>query len=271
MTKEKDGSPIESGMTGRERMRIIITGASSGLGEALAFHYATSENELILIARREEKLNDVAVKCRSFGAQVETMVADVTDFELMQNIGKKCAGEKIDRIILNAGISVGHSGGVTPFEDFHRLFQTNFLSVHALLEPIIPKLIAQKSGEVVFISSLASLLSMPTSVAYSASKRALNAYAEGLRYQLKPYGIDVMTILPGFIDSEMTQKNRFKMPFLLSTQDGVKRITDAIASKKHFYPFPLRFYLMIRIALLLPQSLRDKIIYFTNFKKGNKL
>jgi hypothetical protein len=80
-----------------------------------------------------------------------------------------------------------------------------------------------------------------------------------------------MTILPGFIDSEMTRKNRFKMPFLLSTQAGVKRISDAIDKKKHFYPFPLRFYLMIRLLLLLPQPLRDKIIYFTNFKKGDKL
>lgn len=252
-------------------MRIIITGASSGLGAALALHYAQASNSLVLIARRSQKLEAVASQCMALGAKVEMIVADVSDFDLMKSIGEKLADSQIDRIILNAGISVGHSGGVTPFEDFHRLFQTNFLSVHALLEPIIPKLIAQKSGEVVFISSLASLLSMPTSVAYSASKRALNAYAEGLRYQLKPYGIDVMTILPGFIDSEMTQKNRFKMPFLLSTQAGVKKITGAIASKKHFYPFPLRFYLMIRIALLLPQSLRDKIIYFTNFKKGNKL
>lgn len=250
-------------------MRIIITGASSGLGEVLALHYATKENQLVLLARRENRLNDVAARCAVLGAKVEIIVADVNDFVQMQNIGMQLANTHIDRIILNAGVSVGHSGGVTPFEDFHRLFQTNFLSVHALLEPIIPKLMEQKSGEIVFISSLASLLSMPTSVAYSASKRALNAYAEGLRYQLKSYGIDVMTILPGFIDSEMTQKNRFKMPFLLSTQEGVKRITDAIAAKKRFYPFPLRFYLMIRFVLLLPQSLRDKIVNFTNYKKGS--
>jgi short-subunit dehydrogenase len=249
-------------------MRIIITGASSGLGEALAFYYAQAENELVLIARRAEKLEAVASRCIALGAKVEMIVADVNDFTLMRMVGEQLANSHIDRLIINAGISVGHSGGVTPFEDFHRLFQTNFLSVHALLEPIIPKLIEQKSGEIIFISSLASLLSMPTSIAYSSSKRALNAYSEGLRYQLTPYNIDVMTILPGFIDSEMTQKNQFKMPFFLSTQEGVKRITDAIAKKKHFYPFPLRFYLMIRLALLLPHFLRDKIVNFTNYKKG---
>lgn len=241
-------------------MRIIITGASSGLGEAMALHYATKGTELVLIARREEKLQQVAQRCRNKGASVETVVADVNDFEKMGEVGKQLTQTPIDRIILNAGVSVGHSGGVTPFEDFHRLFQTNFLSLHALLEPILPKLIEQKSGEIVFISSLASLISMPSSVAYSTSKRALNAYAEGLRYQLYGSGIHVMTILPGFIDSEMTQKNRFRMPFFLSTDAGVERIVHAIEQKKRFYPFPLRFYLIIRLTLLLPQFLRDRIV-----------
>lgn len=250
-------------------MRIVITGASSGLGEALALHYATKENTLVLIARREERLNGVAERCRAKGVQVETIIADVTNFPQMGEIGKTLALKPIDRIILNAGVSVGHSGGVTPFEDFERLFKTNFLSVHALLEPIIPKLMEQKRGEIVFISSLASLLTMPTSIAYSSSKRALNAYAEGLHYQLKPYGIDVMTILPGFIDSEMTRKNRFKMPFLLKTNEGVARILYAIERKKIRYAFPFRFALMIRIVLHFPQSLRDKIVNFLNFKKGS--
>ncbi|MBN2869985.1 MAG: SDR family NAD(P)-dependent oxidoreductase [Campylobacterales bacterium] len=250
-------------------MRIVITGASSGLGEALALHYAVPENRLVLIARREERLEDVARRCRVRGAGVETVVADVNDFERMRSVGKTLAQQPIDRIILNAGVSVGHSGGVTPFEDFERLFATNFLSVHALLEPIIPKLIEQQSGEIVFISSLASLFTMPTSIAYSSSKRALNAYAEGLHHQLCPDGVRVMTIMPGFIDSEMTQKNRFKMPFFMSTEKGIERIARAISKKKVRYAFPFRFYLMIRIVSMLPQPLRDKIVHFTNFKKGS--
>ncbi|MDD5158822.1 MAG: SDR family NAD(P)-dependent oxidoreductase [Sulfuricurvum sp.] len=249
-------------------MRIIITGASSGLGEALAIHYATCDNQLVLIARRVDRLNDVAQRCREKGAEVEMIVADVNDFKRMGEIGESLCEKRVDRIILNAGVSVGHGGGVTPFEDFHRVFQTNFLSIHALLEPMIPKLMEQKVGEIVFISSLASLFTMPTSIAYSSSKRAINAYAEGLHYQLKLYGIKVMTIMPGFIDSEMTQKNRFKMPFLMTTEKGIARITHAIERKKIRYAFPFRFYLMIRIVSLLPQSLRDKIVNFTNFKKG---
>lgn len=234
----------------------------------MALHYAAQGNKLVLLARRQEKLESLAQACRMNGAEVEIIVADVNQFEQMGLIGEKLSGDNIDRIILNAGISVGHSGGVTSFEEFHRLFQTNFLSIHALLEPIIPVMMDRRCGEIVFISSLASLISMPTSVAYSSSKRALNAYAEGLRYQLIPYGIEVMTILPGFIDSEMTQKNRFKMPFFLSTNEGVARIVKAIEKKKRFYPFPLRFYLMIKVTLALPQFLRDRIVNFTNFKKG---
>lgn len=249
-------------------MRIIITGASSGLGGALALRYATPENELVLIARRKEKLEKVARQCAEQGALVEPVIADVSDNDKMRELGRTLGERPIDRIILNAGMSLGHSGGITPFEDFEYLFRTNFLSLHALLEPMIPKLIEQKKGEIVFISSLASLISMPTSVAYSTSKRAMNAYAEGLRYQLYKTGVSVMNILPGFIDSEMTQKNRFKMPFFLSTDKGVERIVYAIEKKRHFYPFPLRFYLMIRIILLLPQFLRDQIVNYTKFKKG---
>jgi short-subunit dehydrogenase len=249
-------------------MRIMITGASSGLGEALALHYANNENRLVLMARRKERLENVAQRCRAKGAEVETLVADVNDFERMREVGEELSRGEIDRIIVNAGVSVGHSGGVTPFEDFERLFKTNFLSVHALLEPIIPKLMEQRSGEIVFISSLASLLTMPTSIAYSSSKRALNAYAEGLHYQLKPHGVTVMTIMPGFIDSEMTQKNRFTMPFFMSRERGVARITHAIKRKKIRYAFPFRFALMIRVVTLFPQPLRDKIVNFTNFKKG---
>lgn len=249
-------------------MKIVITGASSGLGEALALHYAHGKNQLVLIARRKERLESVAQRCRAKGAEVETIIADVNDFARMREVGEELSRGGMDRIILNAGVSVGHSGGVTPFEDFERLFKTNFLSVHALLEPIIPKLIEQKKGEIVFISSLASLFTMPTSIAYSSSKRAINAYAEGLHYQLKPHGIVVMTIMPGFIDSEMTQKNQFKMPFFMSTERGVARIAHAIERKKIRYMFPFRFALMIRIVSLFPQPLRDKIVNFIHFKKG---
>jgi len=105
---------------------------------------------------------------------------------------------------------------------------------------------------------------MPSSKVYSSSKRALNAYAEGVRYKYKPYGIKVITLLPGFIRSELTDKNDFKMPFFLETQEGVKKMKSAIDKNKEFFAFPFRFYLIIRILNLLPNFLRQRIVNLFN-------
>ena len=238
-------------------MKILITGASSGIGAALAKLYDKKGNELFLLARREDKLQELKSKF-SRAKSVELIKADVSDFELLQEQIRKIGA--VDMVILNAGISLGHSLEITPFNDFKKLYDINFLSNHAILEVLLPLFKARKSGKIVFISSLASLISMPTSVAYSSSKRALNAYAEGIRYKYKKDGIKVINILPGFIKSEMTDKNSFWMPFLLDTDKGAKRIYDAINKEKRFYPFPIRFYLIISILNLLPAFIKDKII-----------
>ncbi|HUH43208.1 MAG: SDR family oxidoreductase [Sulfurimonas sp.] len=238
-------------------MKILVTGASSGIGEALARLYAKDGHDLVLLARREDRLE--ILKSELIEAKsVELVVVDVIDFELLQKKIKLVSD--IDMVILNAGASLGHSLEITPFCDFKKLYDINLLSNHAILEVLLPQFCAKKSGKIVFISSLASLIFMPTSVAYSSSKRALNAYAEGMRYKYKNDGIKVINILPGFIKSEMTDKNSFKMPFFLSTENGAKRIYDAIKKEKIFYPFPLRFYLIISLFKLLPQFLRDKIV-----------
>lgn len=238
-------------------MKILITGASSGIGEALARLYAKDGHSLVLLARREDRLK--ALKSEITEAKsVELVVVDVSDFELLGQKIKLL--HDIDMVILNAGASLGHSLEITPFSDFKKLYDINLLSNHAILEVLLPQFKAKRDGTIVFISSLASLISMPTSVAYSSSKRALNAYAEGMHYKYKNDGIKVINILPGFIKSEMTDKNSFKMPFFLDTKSGAKRIYNAIAKRRVFYPFPLRFYLLISLLNLLPQYLRDKIV-----------
>lgn len=243
-------------------MKILITGASSGIGAELARLYANKENELILLARREERLKSLADELFPHAKSVQIVVADVTLFEELQEKIKGIGA--VDMVILNAGISIGHSHTITPFKEFKKLYDVNLLSNHAILEILLPHFIAQKSGKIVFISSLASLISMPTSKAYSSSKRALNAYAEGIRYKFKNEGIKVLTILPGFIKSELTDKNSFHMPFLLSTNAGAKKIVRAIEKNRKFYAFPLRFYLTICVLNLLPQFLRDKIVDYIN-------
>ena len=239
-------------------MKILITGASSGLGEELARQYATQNNELVLLARREDKLfklrSELFEKCKS----IDIVVADVTDFiPLQEKIDKIGA---VDMVILNAGISLGHTNGTPTIKEFQNLYDVNVLSNHAILEILLPKFQKQASGKIVFISSLASLFSMPSSKVYSSSKRALNAYAEGIRYKYQKENIKVINILPGFIKSELTDKNEFNMPLILDTKIGVNKIIKAIDKEKRFYAFPLRFYLIIKFLNLLPSFLREKIV-----------
>jgi len=243
-------------------LKILITGASSGIGAELARVYAKTDNELILLARRKERLQILQEELSLYAKSVEIIVVDVTEFDELQEKIKLIG--TLDMVILNAGISIGHSMDITPFKDFKKLYDVNLLSNHAILEILLPHFKAQKHGKIVFISSLASLISMPSSKAYSSSKRALNAYAEGIRYKFKKDGIKVINVLPGFIKSELTDKNSFHMPFLLSTKDGVRKIVKAIENNKCFYPFPLRFYLIISFLKVLPQYLRDKIVNSIN-------
>jgi short-subunit dehydrogenase len=238
-------------------LKILITGASSGIGKELSKLYATPENDLILLARREDRLYKLKLElCEA--KSVEIVVADVSEFDALQEKIRDIGA--VDMVILNAGISLGHSLEMTPFKDFKKLYDVNLLSNHAILEILLPHFKSQGSGKIVFISSLASLFSMPSSKAYSSSKRALNAYAEGIRYKCKPYGIKVINILPGFIKSELTDKNSFHMPFLLSTGDGAEIIKRAIDKNKKFYPFPKRFYFFILLFRLFPDFIKQKII-----------
>ena len=241
-------------------MKILITGASSGLGAEFTRQYATKENELFLLARRKERLEGLKKELQGKCKNITPICLDVTAFEGLQEQMKKLPD--IDIVILNAGISIGHSNVVPTIAEFKKLYDVNVLANHAILEILLPKISAKRSGKVVFISSLASLFSMPSSKVYSSSKRALNAYAEGVRYKYSPHGIKVITILPGFIKSELTDKNEFAMPFLLSTKEGVSRMKQAIDKGKEFYAFPLRFYLSIRFFNLLPSFLSQRIVNY---------
>lgn len=242
-------------------MKILITGASSGLGAEFARQYASLDVELILLARREERLKKLQNELRSKCKSVTLLPVDVTDFSLLQK--KIDAIGVVDLVILNAGISLGHSADTIPtIKEFQNLYNVNVLANHAILEILLPKLQAQKSGHIVFISSLSSLFTMPTAKVYASSKRALNAYAEGIRYKYVKEGLHVTVILPGFIKSELTDKNDFTMPFLLDTKEGVMRMKKAIDKGKEFYAFPLRFYLIIRFFNLLPSALSQRIVNY---------
>ena len=225
-------------------MNIIITGTSSGIGAELVKRYKKQGHNIFEISRRSEK-----------------HPCDVSDFDRLRTIIKEIVNEnEIDMVIANAGISYPHSTDFMNFDDFKNTIDVNFISVHALLENIVPQMKQNKRGKIVIISSLAGFVASPTSLAYSASKRALNSYAEALRNQLDPFNIKVINIQPGFIETEMTKKNRFKMPFLMNLEEGVDKVEYAIAKNKKEYAFPFVFATAVKTLSIMPNGIKDYIL-----------
>jgi len=234
-------------------LNIIITGASRGIGRELVKRYSKKADKIYAVARDGNKLESLAGEFKN----VKPVVLDLSDLKSVRKFGKEI--KNIDMVICNAAISLPHSPSFTPFEDFKKTMDINFLSVHALLEGIVPDMQKRKRGKIVLISSLASLVGAPSSMPYSASKRALNSYAQSLRNLLAP-NIKVINILPGFIKTDMTQKNDFYMPFLMELDEGVDRIQKAIEKNYKEYAFPKRLYYLIKFFNMLPVSLQDKLL-----------
>lgn len=232
-------------------MRILITGATRGIGRGLAERYLGRGEQVIAIGRSRERLEELKER---WGERVEVYQTDLADLEQVAQLGRglKERGERIDMAIFNAGISLPHAPDFTPFPDFFKVFTVNFLSIHLLLEQIL-ELIPER-GRIVLISSLASIIASPTSLPYSASKRALNSYGESLYYLLRDRS--VITILPGFIKTDMTAGHNFKMPFLMELEEALDRIGRAIEKRIPFYPFPYSFYLILRGLGMLPFPVR---------------
>jgi short-subunit dehydrogenase len=232
-------------------LNTIITGASRGIGKELALYYA-KKGKVYAIARDEEKLKSL----QKINSNIIPIVCDLSNIDEV----RKLKFDNIDLVICNAGISLPHAPDFTPYEEFEILFKINFLSIHALLEGIIPDMQKRKTGKIVFISSLAGIIASPTSLPYSASKRALNSYAQSLRNMLAKDNIKVINILPGFIKTDMTAKNNFYMPFLMELDEAVNRIVNAIEKNKKEYAFPKRFYYILKAFIFLPLSIQDKIL-----------
>lgn len=231
-------------------MNILITGASRGIGRELLNRYLKKADKIYAVARNTDRLKNLQ--------NVEPVNLDLADLDKVREFAKSL--KNIDLVIANAAISLPHSPDFTPFEDFKKTFDVNFLSIHALLEGIVPDMQKRKKGKIVLISSLASLVGAPSSMPYSASKRAINSYAQSLRNMLEKDNIKVINILPGFIKTDMTDKNDFYMPFLMDLQSGVDKIVYAIEKEKKEYAFPKRFYYLIKLFNMLPLNVQDKLL-----------
>lgn len=249
--------------------RILITGATSGLGFEMAVQLARNKKaRLILTGRRKEKLDEAAKAVEAAGGEALCLVGSVTDIEEVRTqyaaIKSKWGG--LDWAILNAGVGESMNARQFKAESYHWTFATNVGGVVNWMEAVLPDMIAQGSGVIAGISSLAAFRGMPNSGPYSASKAALNSLLESTRVDLRGTGVEVVTVCPGFVKSEITDRNDPKdMPILLTAQDGVARILAGIEARKRIVHFPWQLswpvkYLIARLPGFVYDWLIGKVV-----------
>lgn len=243
---------------------ILITGASSGIGEALALNYATPGMTLALSGRNSGRLNAVADACRAKGATVEAHIVDVADRTEMENwLAFAEARAPLDLVIANAGISGGTSGTPGRGEGPHqtrRIFDINVNGLLNTLLPVIDPMQQRGHGQIALMSSAASFRGMPSAPAYSASKAAVRAYGEALRGTLAPAGIRVSVICPGFVRSRITDANRFHMPLLMDADRAARIIRRGLERNKARIAFPFPTYFGAWLLGALPPRLTEPLV-----------
>lgn len=241
-------------------LSILITGASSGLGAELARQYADAGVKLFLVGRNRQRLEDVAGQCRKKGAQVHAKYIDVKDADALTGWITSIDQEApLDLVIANAGISAGTAGGGESMAQVRHIFATNIDGVINTIGPVIPRMQARRSGQIVIISSLAAYRGLPSSPAYSASKAAVKTYGEALRGSLCRDGVKVTVVTPGYIRTPMTDVNGFPMPFKLSVEKAAHIIRTKLEKNPARIAFPFALYALIWFCGLLPPGLTDPI------------
>ncbi|MDA5194350.1 SDR family NAD(P)-dependent oxidoreductase [Govanella unica] len=242
----------------RNPRAILITGASSGIGAALARTYARPDVTLFLGGRDAERLATVAAEVRALGAYVHQTCLDVTDKAAMSDwIRASDAIAPLDLVIANAGVSYGLKTGDDLAEHVERTFAVNVDGVFHTIHPAIDVMRSRGAGQIAIMASLAGFTGLPSSPAYSTSKATVKAYGEAMRGFLRPYGIEVSVICPGFIISPMTARNPFPMPFLMSDSKAAGIMVAGLAKNKARIAFPLPMLAAVRLAQLLPAAWVD--------------
>ena len=233
---------------------ILITGASSGIGAALARAYAGPGVNLALSGRNEGRLDKVAGACRKRGAEAEARLIDVTDGPAMVRwMAAVDDGHPLDLVIANAGISGAE-------ERAREIFAVNLAGVLNTVLPAIPPMKGRGRGQIAIMSSIAAIRGLPSAPAYAASKAAVKAYGEGLRGSLAADGVRVTVICPGFVKSPMTASNRFPMPFLMEAEKAAGIIRRGLAREAPLIAFPWPLVWGMRLASALPSRIADSLL-----------
>jgi short-subunit dehydrogenase len=240
---------------------ILITGASSGIGEALAVAYAAPGTALALTGRDGDRLQAVASACRARSAEVRAVVLDVADRAAMADwLLALDDRAPLDLVIANAGVGGGSADGAESEDQVRRLFAVNLEGVLNTVLPLLPRLISRRRGQIALMSSLASFRGFPGAPAYCASKAALRVWGEALRGDLRRHGLRVSVICPGYVVSRMTDRNEFPMPLLMPTERAAAIIVRGLARDRARIAFPLPTYLAAWLLAALPPGLTDPLL-----------
>jgi short-subunit dehydrogenase len=239
-------------------MRAIITGASSGIGEALARELARRGWDIALLARRADLLEALA---RELPAKSVALPCDVTDANAVKiavRQGEEALNGRFDLAIANAGVGVPSHAGKFLLADAELMIRVNVLGMFNLFDAVIPSMIERRAGRFAGIASIAGLRGLPTSSVYSATKAAMQSFLEASRVELRQYKVGVTTVNPGFVVTAMTEKNRFKMPFLMKVDDAARVIADGLERGKRVVEFPWPMSLLMRFARFIPDAIWDR-------------
>lgn len=247
----------------KEPRSILITGASGGIGSALARAYARPGIALALTGRDAKRLDDVARACHAAGAAVQTALLDIAD-EAAVRVWVEAVDRRqpLDLVIANAGMTGGFASdgsGESP-ADVRRLMSVNFDGVCNTLHPVIPAMRARGRGQIALMSSLAALRGLPYSPAYCASKAAVKAYGDALRTRLRPDGIEVSVILAGFVDTRLSRHVSGPKPLQMTSERAARVICDRLSQGRSMIAFPFMLYVGTRILAALPTAFADRLL-----------
>ena len=255
---------------------VMITGASSGIGRGLALELARLGATLGLVARRKEVLDEIITEIGGNqqenggrSANVLAISGDVQDADSMRAAAEQLRAQfgKIDVLIANAGVGGNDDPTRLDAAKFANVINTNVIGVSNSVAAVIPEMVKRGSGQLVVISSLAAYRGLPKSAAYCASKAAVSAMFESFRLDLKPRGVDVTIIHPGFIKTPLTAGRQAKLPWVLELEPAVKKMVSAIEKRKKSYAFPWPLATIVRSGMVMPIAMYDWIASRNSFRE----
>jgi short-subunit dehydrogenase len=249
---------------------VFITGASSGIGQALAGEYARAGWRLALVARRAAAIEAWAAQQALPAGRITVYAADVQDTNAIIAAGEHCIAAQglPDVVIASAGISIGMDTAIRADLDVMRdTLATNVTGLAATFHPFVQAMCKQRRGSLVGIASVAAIRGLPGHGAYCASKAGVVAYCESLRGECRPHGVRVLTIVPGYIATPLTERNTYPMPFLMPAADFARAARAAIDAGSSYRVIPWQMGVIAKLLRLLPNALFDRVFAGRGRKK----